>query len=247
MKTFYTDNHALAELLNDNGFNLKCDTDKNESIISDKKADEIEEFILENAPGAIGDAIIEDFTIVDYADEKGLDVVEITKGRNGYPQGLYKAVAGFDNFDEAELAASDLSGSIVLLARRDGHQLWSNLGRTYAAIEIDEQWISNDDSLYYYNGEHGWKRDFMDRLQGEIDALQDLSELSELARRAEVVYDALQYMDDADVFVLNDYAFWNNPQYPAKGSDLFSIEPRFTMHRHDDDVTDYMIAVVVEE
>ena len=38
------------------------------------------------------------FDIEAFADENDLEWVEVTQGRNGYPQGLYKAISS-DNFD----------------------------------------------------------------------------------------------------------------------------------------------------
>lgn len=79
---------------------------------------------------------------LDLAYEWGLNIVEVTQGTNGYPKGLYKAIVGFDYFENAEDFAEQVSGEVVLLSRRDGHALYTNNGRVYEGIErakfIDE-------------------------------------------------------------------------------------------------------------
>ena len=67
---------------------------------------------------------------LDLALEWGLDTAEeVTQGMNGYPSGLYKAISGFESFEDAERFADEVKGEVVLLTKRDGHQFWSNNGR----------------------------------------------------------------------------------------------------------------------
>ena len=61
MKTYFSDNDALTELLIDNGIELTCNENM-EVLISDEDADRIEEIVKELAPAAIGDYCIEDIT-----------------------------------------------------------------------------------------------------------------------------------------------------------------------------------------
>ena len=79
---------------------------------------------------------------LDLAHDLGLDTVAVTKGKNGYPEGLYKAIVGFSYFDNAEDFAEQVNGEVVLLSKRIGHHLWTNNGRAYEGIEsarfIDE-------------------------------------------------------------------------------------------------------------
>ena len=59
MKTFYTSNSDLMELLTENGFNLICD-EQMRVIISNKDAEKIPAFVEEFAPSARMDYTIED-------------------------------------------------------------------------------------------------------------------------------------------------------------------------------------------
>lgn len=46
-------------------------------------------------------------TIEEIASENGLELIETTAERSGYPRGLQKAIIGFDTFDEAEKLAKE--------------------------------------------------------------------------------------------------------------------------------------------
>ena len=50
--------------------------------------------------------------------EDGLELVTITQEMNGYPSGLYKAVSGFESFEDAECFADDINGEVVLLLKQ---------------------------------------------------------------------------------------------------------------------------------
>ena len=54
---------------------------------------------------------------LDLAEDWGLEIVEVTKGKNGYPEGLYKAIVGFDYFKNAEDFAKQVNGEVVFLSR----------------------------------------------------------------------------------------------------------------------------------
>ena len=59
MKTIYTSNEALLEVLTENGIDIICD-DRMEMTISDEDAARIPEIVAKYAPAAINDLVIED-------------------------------------------------------------------------------------------------------------------------------------------------------------------------------------------
>ena len=61
--------------------------------------------------------------------ENGFELVEVTKGRNGYPERLHNAVIGFEDFDEAQSIANEYGLDLAILRKRDGWQLWERCGR----------------------------------------------------------------------------------------------------------------------
>ena len=62
------------------------------------------------------------FDIEAFVDENDLEWMEVTQGRNGYPQGLYKAISSdnFTSFAALSKFAYENKLSIVSLHRKDG-------------------------------------------------------------------------------------------------------------------------------
>lgn len=54
----------------------------------------------------------------------GLQVINTTSARNGYPSHLQDAIIGFDNFEQAEEIARKEGLTLIWVDRRDGWQLW---------------------------------------------------------------------------------------------------------------------------
>ena len=165
----------------------------------------------------------------DLAYENGLELVEITQGMNGYPSGLYKAVSGFESFEDAEDFAKEVNGEVVLLTKRDGHQFWSNHGRTYEGIEraryIDEEEYKGFKKALDFES---WAKEDIEemvRMGEDIFSIQDT-----LDRMCEVYMEIDDMSEGSIAIVGNDYSYY--------------IEDEYVTKLHDNDVTTYMIAVV---
>ena len=169
----------------------------------------------------------------DLAYENGLELVEITQGMNGYPSGLYKAVSGFESFEDAECFADEVNGEVVLLSRRDGHQFWVNHGRQYEPLErakfIDE---NNEEMFTSESSFESWANDVVKNALEEGESIYDLKGLLyNLCEACDLIYE----MDATEIAIVNknDYDCY--------------VYPKHDTHIHDDDVTDYMLAVVDHE
>lgn len=169
----------------------------------------------------------------DLAYELGLEFVEVTQGMNGYPSGLYKAIAGFESFENAESFARQVNGEVVLLTKRDGHQFWYNNGRQWEALErakfIDEneECVFTDDLSF-----ESWARE---ELREKLDCDIDVYSLQVIVNDICSAMDKIACMDDSEVAVVGKSEY-----------DCY-VYPKYDTHIHDDDVTDYMIAVVDHE
>jgi hypothetical protein len=64
----------------------------------------------------------------DIATENGLELIDTTSARNGYPQDLKKAIIGFDSFEQAEELAKENGLSIEIFHKRDGWDMWYRTG-----------------------------------------------------------------------------------------------------------------------
>lgn len=167
---------------------------------------------------------------LDLAYEWGLNIVEVTKGVNGYPEGLYKAIAGFDYFENAEDFAEQVNGEVVLLSRRDGHALYTNKGRAYEGIERAK--FIDEDRYEVFDSE----LDFEEWCVGEIDHQMDMGfDLFDLRDKIDQMCNTYEdirtrYRDEITIVDIRDYSCETTDKYVTE--------------IHDDDVTKYMIAVV---
>ena len=69
------------------------------------------------------------------AEEHNLELVEVTQGRNGYPSNIKEGIIGFETFEQAEEIATEYDCVVVAFHRRDGWQLWENLGTRYEPFD----------------------------------------------------------------------------------------------------------------
>ena len=170
---------------------------------------------------------------LDLADDWGLDIVEVTKGKNGYPEGLYKAIVGFDYFENAEDFAKQVNGEVVFLSRRDGHQLWTNEGRAYNGIELAI--FIDEDRYEVFESELDFKEWCCEEIEWQMRDGFNLFDLKDKISQMCDTYDEIRTKG------CNEIAIVNTKDYSCEISDMYVTSI------HDDDVTTYMIAVVDHE
>lgn len=171
---------------------------------------------------------------LDLAEDWGLEIVEVTKGKNGYPEGLYKAIVGFDYFENAEDFAKQVNGEVVFLSRRDGHQLWTNNGRAYNGIESSI--FIDEDRYEVFESD----LEFEEWCCKEIEwQMRDGFNLFDLKDKISQMCDTY---DEISTKGRNEIAIVNTKDYSCKISDMY-----VTSIHDDDDAATYMIAVVDHE
>lgn len=168
--------------------------------------------------------------ILDLAYEWGLNIVEVTQGVNGYPEGLHKAIVGFDYFENAEDFAEQVNGEVVLLSRRDGYALYTNNGRAYEGIERAK--FIDEDRYEVFESE----LDFEEWCVGEIDHRMNMGfnlfEFRDMINQMCDTYDEIRTRgrDEIAIVDIKDYSCETTDKYVCV--------------IHDGDVTHYEIAVV---
>lgn len=169
----------------------------------------------------------------DLADDFGLDIVEVTKGKNGYPEGLYKAIVGFDYFENAEDFAEQVNGEVVLLSRRDGHALYTNNGRAYDGIESAK--FIDEDRYEVFESELDFEEWCYKEIEWHMNSGFNLFDLRDKIDQMCDTYDEIRTRgrDEIAIVDIKDYSCETTDKY------VCSI--------HDDDVTTYMIAVIDHE
>lgn len=165
--------------------------------------------------------------------EWGLNIVEVTQGVNGYPEGLYKAIAGFDYFENAEDFAEQVNGEVVLLSRRDGHALYTNKGRAYEGIERAK--FIDEDKYEVFDSE----LDFEEWCVGELDHRMNMG--FNLFEFRDMIDQMCDTYEDIRTRHRSEIAIVDTRDYSCETTD------KYVCVIHDEDVTHYEIAVVDHE
>lgn len=97
------------------------------------------------------------YELEDVAERYGADIIQITRGRNGYPSGLHYGLIGFSDFEDAKQAAEEINGETRSLRKRDGWQFYEDMGWAYKPFDLLRE-AQEDDSdghvwLKYDKGE----------------------------------------------------------------------------------------------
>ena len=170
---------------------------------------------------------------LDLAHDWGLDIVEVTKGKNGYPEGLYKAIVGFDYFENAEDFAEQVNGEVVLLSKRNGHHLWTNKGRAYEGIEMAN--LIDENRYKAFENEIDFEEWCCSEIEWHINSGFNLFDLRDKIDQLCETYDEIRTKGRNEISIVDI------KDYSCEISDMYVTSI------HDDDVTTYMIAVVDHE
>ena len=93
------------------------------------------------------------------AEQNGLDVVNTTEGRNGYPMGIMPMLKGFESFEQFnEISAQYPILNHFKLEKKDGWQLWFRQSDFFTdAFELDNYinnvnfWYKHEKAEYIYH------------------------------------------------------------------------------------------------
>lgn len=163
-------------------------------------------------------------------EKRGLKMIEFTSNLTGYPEGLYKGLAGFNTFEEAQDFAKKYGLEVVSAHQRDGWQLWYSDGWQTKPLDIEDYFQPADhDVSWYGNTEDDRKRLFED-LKGTIEGLSSIEEIKAIADLAFEVQDKLDEIDDDETIMVDNGEYTVYKQHPTR--------------IHDDDVMTYIIAVI---
>lgn len=135
--------------------------------------------------------------------ENGLELIETTSEKNGYPKNLKNAIIGFKTFYDAQKLADKYDLTVQEFTRRDGWQFWVRVGRMWE--EYDYAQILKDDERanikIYSSGE---VLDVMEELKYFLGICDGLGEMRRLINNTEKVLDALNSCGD-NQFVVTSF------------------------------------------
>lgn len=107
------------------------------------------------------------------ADREGLEYIETTTGRNGYPENIQGAIIGFETYDQAEEIAAKYGFDIELFKTRYGWQFWERCGWQPTPLKISSEDYGDD--FRQYNDID----DVLDELKSIIPDMDSIDEIDD--------------------------------------------------------------------
>ena len=137
--------------------------------------------------------------LAEIASENGLQLIETTASRTGYPERLQKAIIGFDTFEQAEKLAEENGLSIEFFRQRDGWNFWYRTGSTaYATFRRsaedygdDSSELCKDDLVDFYENE----------VQPMVSDFESFNALRSFLDQKEKIQDEIEDAEDDEIVI----------------------------------------------
>lgn len=193
MKVFNSidlDIREVADFIEENGLSFVCnDRMKVEATEDDFK------ILIEKFPHL--DYTEE--TMDDIAEEEGLELVETTSERNGYPSHLEYALVGFKNFDDAKRIAAEHYLRLVWIDKRDGWQLWHRGDTAYEPMTISSSDYGDD--YNFENSKDSVMEDAYTVLEDMVGKTASFDDMRKYMDEVEKITEAIENLEDGQVVV----------------------------------------------
>lgn len=137
------------------------------------------------------------------AESEGLDFIETTSQRNGYPSNLEGAIIGFKTFQQAEEIAEEFGLEITTFEKKDGWDLWYRTGgKIYKAF-------SNSSEDYGDNYQEVGKMDEEDFIENEVmfffdDAKESFDQIESFLKQKKEIWEEVENMEDDEVVITHE-------------------------------------------
>jgi hypothetical protein len=137
------------------------------------------------------------------AEVEGLQYIETTSERNGYPSNLKGAIIGFEEFKQAEYWAEKLGLSIETFSKKDGWDLWHREGSgAYKAFENS----SDDFGDNYQEIPKMTEEEF---IESEVkfffeDDKESFDEIESFLKQKKEIWEEVEKMDDNEIVITNE-------------------------------------------
>lgn len=131
--------------------------------------------------------------------QNGLELIETTSERNGYPSHLRYAIIGFDSFEQAEKLANENNLQIEFFKKRDGWQLYWRTGNSaYEPIEISADDFGDNYSSFS-------KSDLDDYYENEIkpflNGFENIKDLEKFIKTQKEIIEKIEDTDDDEIVI----------------------------------------------
>lgn len=135
----------------------------------------------------------------DIAEAEGLQLIETTCERNGYPRALRYAVIGFDDFAHAERVAEKYGCRIEEFKRETGWQLWYRTGdRAFEAIKTDPEDFGPDTRAYFAQSSEDI---FKEEVKPLLEEAETLEEASAIIQEYTKLCEKMQMLEEDEIIL----------------------------------------------
>lgn len=142
--------------------------------------------------------------------QNGLELIETTSERNGYPAHLKHAIIGFDTFEEAEKIAKENNLSIEIFTKRDGWQLYYRTG-----TRADEPFYisaSNYGDNYSEFSTYDIDNFYEEEVKPLLSDFNDFDSLSSFIEMKKEILEKLEMIDDNEIVITNEGRYYDTIQ-----------------------------------
>lgn len=147
-------------------------------------------------------------TLFEISELTNLELVELTKGRNGYPSGISKALdaSSLDNFTEVEEIANTYNLEIVKIHQKDGWHFWENKGWVNKPISIDSSDFGDNYSEIHPMDEE----DFIDNeVKPLLEDLTNFEEIQALLESKKEIWEEVEQLEDDEIVITHEGAYYD--------------------------------------
>lgn len=136
-----------------------------------------------------------------------MEIVETTSASNGYPEGIRKAVTGFESFAQAEEFARYNHLQLVWIDKRDGWHLWHRGGTALEPMKINMDTIT--DSQYLLSSVSAVHNEMQDTITALLedadpdDAWVTADSLTEIAVYYKAMASAAEDMEEWEAILVD--------------------------------------------
>ena len=137
------------------------------------------------------------------AEVEGLEFIETTAERSGYPSHLQGGIIGFNNFKQAEEIAEKFGLEITTFEKKDDWQLWfRNGGRPYNAFK-------NSSEDFGDNYQEIGKMDEEDFIENEVmfffeDSKESFDQIESFLKQKKEIWEEVEKMDDDEIVITHE-------------------------------------------
>ena len=134
---------------------------------------------------------------------ENLEVITLTKGNNGYPEGLSYAITGAESFEKYEELAQKYDLKIIQTHKKDGWNLFKNAGIAFKPYVISSGDYGDNYSQFSSNitEEEFFEQEINSLLE---EGFESFESIKELIKQKEKIFEEIENAEDDEIIITNE-------------------------------------------